>query len=215
MRLRFGRETQKNEGFCQSIMNVAFLHPNQSVEQVIVEEISQWTTEVLSKPSVNFNDLPPCPYAKQALADGKVAIIFNYDKNYQTLYSTVSQFDDNFDLAIIVDLSQYKEAEAFHEYLDEMNTAISRGWFIDKDVWVMGFHPDDDEADFAEEAEVEPLTDVEYALIFVQRLSKLQQAADKLDKKGYYDMYEAECNVKQIYARREELYWRLQDGNES
>jgi len=196
-------------------MNVAFLHPNQSVEQVIVEEISQWTTEVLSKPSVNFNDLPPCPYAKQALADGKVAIIFNYDKNYQTLYSTVSQFDDNFDLAIIVDLSQYKEAEAFHEYLDEMNTAISRGWFIDKDVWVMGFHPDDDEADFAEEAEVEPLTDVEYALIFVQRLSKLQQAADKLDKKGYYDMYEAECNVKQIYARREELYWRLQDGNES
>ena len=196
-------------------MNVAFLTPSADIEKSIMDEITQWSDKVLSVPNPHFNGLPACPYAKQAWLDSKVAVIFKYEKNYQSLYNTLAQFDDNFDIAILVDLSQHMEADVFHEYLDDLNTVISNGMFIDRDLWVMGFHPDDDESEFVEDVSFEPLVDVEYAMIFVQRLSKLQEAADKFDKKGYYDTYGDEYDAKNSYARREQLYRRLKDGNET
>jgi len=71
-------------------MNVAHFFPDLSIEKEIVDEITQWTSEVLEKPSPFFNDLPACPYAKQAIIDEKVAILFKYDSHYQVLYSTIS-----------------------------------------------------------------------------------------------------------------------------
>jgi len=194
-------------------MNLAFY--DQSTEKAIVEEILQWSETALEKPSPQFNNLPPCPYAKKALMDEKVAILFKYDDSYQVLYSCVSQFDDNFDLAIIVDVHNDKSAYDFHEYLESLNEAISNGMFIDKDIWVMGFHPDDDVSETAQETAIEAITDTEYSMIFVQRLTVLQEAADKLDKKGYYDSYDSECIASDIYNRRVELYRRLKNGNET
>jgi hypothetical protein len=194
-------------------MNLAFY--DQSTEKAIVEEIMQWSETALEKPSPQFNNLPPCPYARKALMDEKVAILFKYDDSYQVLYSCVSQFDDNFDLAIIVDLHNDKSAYDFHEYLESLNEAISNGMFIDKDIWVMGFHPDDDVSETAQETAIEAITDTEYSMIFVQRLTVLQEAADKLDKKGYYDSYDSECIASDIYNRRVELYRRLKNGNET
>jgi len=196
-------------------MNMARFLPDLSVEKEIVNEITQWTSEVLEKPNAFFSDLPACPYAKQALIDEKVAILFKYDSHYQVLYSTISQFEDIFDLAIIVDLGNNKSAEDFHNYFDDINTAISEGMFIDKDIWVMGFHPDDEPSDFEEEVDFDPVTEVEYAMIFVQRLSKLQVAADKLNKRGYYNSYGSDYNVIDTYSRRETLYRRLQNGDET
>ena len=194
-------------------MNLAFY--DQSTEKAIVEEILQWSETALEKPSPQFNNLPPCPYAKKALMDEKVAILFKYDDSYQVLYSCISQFDDNFDLAIIVDVHNDKSAYDFHEYLESLNEAISNGMFIDKDIWVMGFHPDDDVSETAQETAIEAITDTEYSMIFVQRLTVLQEAADKLDKKGYYDSYDSECIASDIYNRRVELYRRLKNGNET
>jgi hypothetical protein len=194
-------------------MNLAFY--DQSTEKAIVEEIMQWSETALEKPSPQFNNLPPCPYARKALMDEKVAILFKYDDSYQVLYSCVSQFDDNFDLAIIVDVHNDKSAYDFHEYLESLNEAISNGMFIDKDIWVMGFHPDDDVSETAQETAIEAITDTEYSMIFVQRLTVLQEAADKLDKKGYYDSYDSECIASDIYNRRVELYRRLKNGNET
>ena len=194
-------------------MNLAFY--DQSTEKAIVEEIMQWSETALEKPSPQFNNLPPCPYAKKALMDEKVAILFKYDDSYQVLYSCVSQFDDNFDLAIIVDLYNDKSAYDFHEYLESLNEAISNGMFIDKDIWVMGFHPDDDVSEEAKETAIEAITDTEYSMIFVQRLTVLQEAADKLDKKGYYDTYDGEGIALDIYKRRVELYRRLKNGTET
>ena len=52
-------------------------------------------------------------------------------------------------------------------------------------------------------------------MIFVQRLSKLQEAANKLDKKGYYDSYDGEYNSTEIYLTEKNLYRRLKNGDET
>ena len=87
--------------------------------------------------------------------------------------------------------------------------------FIDKDIWLMGFNPEDEPSDFVEDVTFNYDVDDEYSMIFVQRLSKLQEAANRLDKKGYYDSYDGEYNSTEIYFNREKLYRRLKNGDET
>lgn len=194
-------------------MNVAFY--GDPVEKAVVKEIMQWSAHVLEKPNAYFNNLPPCPYARAAWLEDKVSILFKHEDSYQVLYSCVSQFDDAFDIVIIVDLSDAKSPDEFHEYFESLNEVISNGMFIDKDIWVMGFHPDDEPSDFVKDVSFTPENDTVYSLIFVQRLSTLQQAADKLDKKGYYKSYADEYDAADIFERRTELYGRLSNGHET
>jgi hypothetical protein len=49
----------------------------------------------------------------------------------------------------------------------------------------------------------------------VQRLSKVQEAADKLKQMGYYEAYLAEHDAADLFEKRETLYRRLKNGNES
>ena len=139
-------------------------------------------------------------------------MLFKHDKNFQVLYKTISEFDDNFEAAVIFDLKYEADPAVFHGYLDDLNTVISEGMFIDRDIWVMGFHPDDDASEFEADVEFEASTDDQYAMIFIQRLSALQKAADKLDKKGYYANYRGLYNAEDIYSRRAELLRRLENG---
>lgn len=188
-------------------MNIDFF--SRPLEKAIVREIMQWSNNALEKPSPSFNGLPPCPYAKKAWAEDKVAIIFKEEDSYQALYSCISRFEDYFDLAIVVDLANNKAPDQFHEYLDSINDFISTGAFIDKDIWLMGFHPDDEPSEFVKDISFDYEVDTAYSMIFVQRLSKLHEAADKLNKNGYYDSYASEYDASDIYEKRKKLYRRL------
>jgi hypothetical protein len=131
------------------------------------------------------------------------------------LYSTLSQWEDSLDLVIIVDLNFTEDPDVFHDYLRELNEAISMGVFIDRDMWVMGFHPHDEANDFIDDQSFMQVVDDEYAMIFVQRLSKVQESADKLAEKGYYDKYLEEYNAEEIFQERSDLYRRLKNGDET
>jgi len=196
-------------------MTLAFLTPSLDTEQAVYQELLDWSSEVLSKASPHFNNLPPCPYAQQAWISNSVSVLFKYENNKQGLYNTISRFDDLFDLAIIVDFKFDEDPKVFHDYLDQINDVISDGMFIDKDMWVMGFHPHDEESKFVQDVDFAPRLATEYAMIFVQRLSKLQQAADKLDKKGYYNVYDDQYNAREIYEKRDRFHRRLKNGYET
>jgi len=43
----------------------------------------------------------------------------------------------------------------------------------------------------------------------------LQESADKLDKKGYYGIYDPEYNALEIYEKRKKFYRRLKNGDET
>jgi len=184
-------------------------------EREIFQEIIAWSEHTLQKPNPYYNDMPPCPYAQKAWEDNKVIILFKYDSNMQVLYSTISQWEDAFDLVIIVDMAFKKDPDEFHEYLDMLNDAVSNGVFIDRDIWLMGFHPHDEANDFIDDQSFMHLVEDEYAMIFVQRLSKVQESADKLAKKGYYDIYLEEYDVEHIFQKRQALYRRLKNGDET
>ena len=184
------------------------------LEQQIQEEVRGWSSHALETPHPFFNNLPACPYAKKAWADDRVGFVFSYSDEKQGLYTTLSQFDDTFDLVCYVELFYEQDPETYHEYLDGINDAVSMGIFIQKDLWVMGFHPDQEPNELVDDGSFEPETVEEYAMIFVQRLSKLEESADEIRKLGYYERYFDAYDVENMYKVRHEFYRRLKDGNE-
>ena len=70
----------------------------------------------------------------------------------------------------------------------------------------MGFHPDygaeDAELDFLYEHDWESSVDAEYAMMFIQSLSKVDDASLKLEKLGYYDAYPREEYETLVLDRR-------------
>jgi len=79
---------------------------------------------------------------------------------------------------------------------------------------LMGFHPDDEDNELLDDTEFDSTIDQPYAMIFLQRLSKLQEASNTLRIKGYYQIAETYYNGTELYKNRERLYRRLKNGDE-
>ena len=188
--------------------------PNFELEQAIVQEMRDWSSHALQKINPNYNNLPACPYARAAWEQDKVGFCFKYNKDWQDLYTLVSQWDDSKDVVILIDFCPLPIDE-MDSYLNMLNDMISEGIFINKDMFLMGFHPDDEDNDFLDDEDFESATstsDVSYAMIFLQRLTKLQEASDALRVKGYYDNCEEYYDSSQLYENRKFLYRRLKDA---
>ena len=183
------------------------------LEKEICDEIRDWSAYALEEKSPHYNDFSPCPYAKKAWEDNKVSIVFKYSASYQPLYNLISLFEDNTSdkVVLLVDL-EYPNSDYFHTHLFELNDSIADGDFGDRDLWLMGFHPEDETNELIDDGTFEPHVETSYAMIFIQRLGKLHEASEKLSSLGYYDRYTGSYDISSIREKRAELYRRLNDG---
>ena len=179
-----------------------------SLEQKICNEIKAWSKYALEVPNENYNNLPSCPYAKAAWKNNKVGFALKTKNNYDIVYCLINNFNDSKELIIVIDLC-FENNEIFHNNLTNLNQLIHQNKFNQQDIWLMGFHPDDDVNELIDDGSFEEIVSEEYSLIFVQRLSKLQESANKLKKLGYYDNYYNRYDVEDIYKQRENYYRRL------
>ena len=160
----------------------------------IEADIRKWSHNFLEIPNIKLNGLPPCPYAKQAWADNKVT--FSINTGIDGLLEAVRVFDTH-DYDIVVWASEtLPDIKYLDGFCDGMNELMSVAGI---DLHLMVFHPDYD----AEEAGLDFLIEddivdasLTYCMVFVQKLSLLDDAALSLEKSGYYkhfpeDTYEA------------------------
>jgi len=181
-------------------------------EQKIEAEIREWSSNIIEMPNPNFNNIPTCPYAKAAWEKDLVKIVFDHDGNDDQLLKYISKYDDNYELVIVVETDYNEDQDSFHESLSEVNNLISQKFWGDSDLWVMGFHPSDDESEVLDAESFEPISEYSYGLVFIQRLSFLQEASNKLDLKGYYDVYQDNPEIIDMYEIRKKYYRRFLDA---
>ena len=173
----------------------------------MISVLQDWINDELSTPNKDTNNLPLCPYAKKAWATNKVGFSFKYDQDWQTLYTLISTWDDNKDVVILIDFCPLPLDE-MDEFLDKINHAISQGIFINKDMFLMGFHPEDEGNELLDN-EFESTVETPYGMVFLQRLSKLQEASDALRVKGYYKIAQQYYDADFLYKQRQDFYRRL------
>lgn len=166
----------------------------------IEADIRKWSNDFLEVPNAKLNGLPPCPYAKQAWLDGKVT--FSINTGIDGLIQSVREFDThNYDIVVWAN-EELPNMEYLDGLCDGMNELMSIAGI---DMHLMVFHPDYD----AEKAGLDFLVEdgivddsLEYCMVFVQRLSVLDDAALSLEKSGYYLHFPVEVFHSLVIDRR-------------
>lgn len=151
----------------------------------IADDLRSWSKHLLEVPSPHLNGLPPCPYARKAWAENKVKVIECADvlKSALVYRDLVTQYD-----LVVVASYVIPDPEVMQETIEQYNDTYAKD-----DLYFMLFHPEYG----AEEAELDFLYDTdwvsdiedEYCMVFIQSLSKVDDASLQLEGKGYYNAF--------------------------
>ena len=184
------------------------------LEEKIKSDLRNWSKHALEIPNEHYNNLPPCPYAKAAWMNEKIAFEFNYIDGEDLIYSCINNWKDDKEVLILIDFFPM-DLDELDIFLDDLNQDISQGKYNTKDMYLLGFHPEDESNELLDGSlDMEEDSSPPYAMIFFQRLSKLQEASDSLRIKGYYNICEDYYDAGSLYERRKSIYRRLKNGNE-
>ena len=169
----------------------------------IEKDLRDWSRNVLEIPNVELNGLPACPYAKQAWKQNKVNVI-ETDLLTNDVAIEAENFDNTYDLVIVASYT-FPDLGFFDRYIKHLNDKYSKN-----NLHIMGFHPDygaeDADLDFLYANEWESSIEDEYAMMFIQSLSKVDDASLQLEKMGYYTVYpEKEYNTLVLDRRKRRL----------
>lgn len=171
----------------------------------IKKDIMSWSKEVLEVPNPHLGGLPACPYAREAWKNDKVDVIETDDLVLDTLeWASLFWYTEK-DVLIVASFF-LPEMEVFDSFVEELNDKMGEAF----DLHFMGFHPDfgaeDKELDFLYDHEWESEIPDEYCMVFIQSLSKVVAASDKLEKLGYYEAYPEEEYEALVAERKRKLY---------
>ncbi len=142
------------------------------------QTIKHWIKDFVTRPNPVFGDLPPCPFARKAMLDGKVEFLeLDGVGEFGTIFSHVWHFDfDRKDvLCIIAEPDQFTAKETV-AIASQLNEAL-----MPNDIVVLEDHPK-----IKESVKGVKLNNGHYILFLVQRLSKLNKFAKMLEAGPYY-----------------------------
>jgi hypothetical protein len=124
----------------------------------------------------------PCPFAKKALHDGKLRVVECLDTEdlWLTIATQCKNFSDKHSVVICLE----EEAEQPYDQVEAACVAMNNWFAVNKiDLWLLAFQTN-------------------FTMVFIQKLSELDEASKKLEKMGYYENYTKEDFISLILARR-------------
>jgi hypothetical protein len=156
---------------------------------------------------------PACPFAAKWRRDNKLRIEVRPDKSKYEKHLTTVLNDWNkkqHDIIIFCDpfWEQYDE-EKFQDKIDFYNKTYNR-----RDVYFMGFHPNNPATVEDQEFLVNPHDDCDwepeymYSMMLIQKFKQLYDASCKLHKIGYYKKWPAEY-YDDVVKTRQDTYEKL------
>lgn len=140
--------------------------------------IEQWINDLAEVDAET--GLPLCPFAKPAYDQGRVRIHHVDDNLWPSVLSAGAQLDDDTDVVVLVDASYAEDYEELEAAADALNDFFSAAGM---DCWALSHLS-------------------EAAVIFVQKLTELDNSAAKLEKLGYYAHYSVADYERLITERR-------------
>jgi len=166
----------------------------------IEKDLRNWSRDVLEVPNEALGGLPACPFAKKAWKQRKVNVVETTGLVYTTEKEAKVFHNHRYELVVVASYN-YPDISMFNMYVEYLNDKYTKN-----DLHIMGFHPDygaeDAELDFLYEHDWESSIDKEYAMLFIQSLSQVDDASLQLEKLGYYTVYPEEEYKALVLDRR-------------
>jgi hypothetical protein len=156
-------------------------------------DVINWITGFVEKPNPLLNGWAPCPYARRARVDGRIRIEVGTTPT-QDLTRIAQEDFSQLDVVVLIYDPEIYDVDKLRKEWQEIQHSIldSKGLFVLED------HP----------SEVEQVRGVcmnqgTWALLFVQQLSKLEDAAKQLAHKGFYHDW-PEDYLSQLFEGRQD-----------
>ena len=171
------------------------------LEAEVLKELKD-LTESLSKPNLEHNNVPKCPYAKQEWEKGRVPVIFKYDNDESIFLKKATELiNSDLDVIVIIDFAFDLDVKTYSDKFKDLNKSMSDGLLKSKDVYFMVSHPYQEISNGVIGNRTK-----HHGTVFVQRLSALQKSSFYLRKLGYY---KDEHLYKIKFKDREDYYKKM------
>ena len=159
-------------------------------EQSIRQQLEHWLANFVEQPNPLLNNWPPCPYARQARLSNQILTVFDSPLEITQYTNRLEEYDV---VILCFDHTRFSasQIELFTQHVNSM--------LMLQDFVVLCDHPDSEE--FINGAK---MNFGECGLMILQRLSKLNTAADQLQNKGYYATWSNE-NLDEVVNWRYDL----------
>ena len=159
-------------------------------EQSIRQQLEHWLANFVEQPNPLLNNWPPCPYARQARLSNQILTVFDSPLEIAQYINRLEEYDV---VILCFDHKKYSasQIELFAKHINSI--------LMLKDYVVLEDHPNSEEL-----INGAKMNFGECGLMVLQRLSKLNTAADQLRNKGYYTTWSEE-NLDQVVNWRYDL----------
>tara|TARA_R100000808_G_C2144813_1_gene152570 strand:+ start:1249 stop:1779 length:531 start_codon:yes stop_codon:yes gene_type:complete len=144
-------------------------------------EIISWMEDFVEVKNKDFGGLPPCPYAKEARKNNKIDfVLFPNDRPDSEIEQYIYSMDfDKYDaMLIIFEKDRWTAKETFKIARDLEVKAQRKGILLGED------HPE-----MVETVGSSKINNGKYIIFFLQNLKQVEDAAEKLRKTSYYNVW--------------------------
>lgn len=146
----------------------------------IKSALDQWMVEFVEKSNPALDGWPPCPYAKAARLGNMISVCFSEVPEFMdSIQQSIEELQHK-DVVVVCFDHHNISPELLQEFVSGMNRTL-----MPQDYVILEDHPDTPEY----------VNGVRMnfglcGLLVIQKLSKLNNAADKLKSQGYYDTWD-------------------------
>jgi hypothetical protein len=157
----------------------------------IVEQLTEWMINFVETPNDKLGDFPPCPYARQARINNKIQIDFATPDEFMSKVADSTKLLDIKDVVVICFDHNMISPVDLQEWVNTTNKDIMTDNYV-----ILEDHPD-----APEYVNGVKMNFGICGLLILQKLNKLNSAADQLREKGYYTQWDKQ-------ALNEVVNWR-------
>ena len=144
--------------------------------QTVTADILNWSERFVEQPHPVLGGWPPCPYARQARLSNRVQVLLGSDPWFDLrLRARWGMYHWDV-IAYVYDPAEWPYSR-FHSAIESANQDL----LCAKDMLALEDHPDAEE-----NVRGVIMNQGQYAIVFVQSLSKLNAAAQQLAAKDFY-----------------------------
>ena len=145
-------------------------------EKQIIQDLESWMQDFVEKPNPLLNNWAPCPYARQARINSKIAFV---DCTFNNLALKILENLPQLHTKDVV-IFYYDPAESTAEELETLVEKINRVIMAENYV-LLEDHPEREEL-----VNGVVMNFGKAALVLAQQLNKLNDASEQLQANGYY-----------------------------
>lgn len=156
--------------------------------------IRDWIVERLSISLPNFNNMPACPFAKQALTDQKVKIasVSNSNGFVETMKQYANAWPENIEVLVLGCDPKLITSEELSNIVEGANMTFLK----DMGLLALEDHPNN-----LEYAAGYHVNEGNWALVLLQSKEKIVSARKILERRGYYKNWDQEYYKEVVLDR--------------